>query len=341
MAYVPKRLLVYSAEVKQETTYNTENAPAAATDAFYLQYDNDTVPEMVAEEFEFDGNLGPNAVGLGPNLQVAPSGRGARVEMPTYFRGGGAAYSASVFGKNRWHQMMLAAGYVGTLDATASSEKWTYVQAAPSVTPTSVTGYFWAKQLDGETKLERVKVTGGLADLKVDCANPQPPKFTFSLMGVYGDIADATFTDPTLAATPLPPLSTDLTFSYGSFTTAEVYGFNFALNRDLASKRVPLTSSGGHRGQVAGGYRPTLDVLIEQTKFADFNPYSIRAAASTAALALVNGSTQYNRVKFNGPQAQLIGIANQNRGRIPLWKLTFLLPPSTPAGTDSHNWVTD
>jgi hypothetical protein len=341
MAYISKRLTVLSAEIKEETTFGTENAPAAAADAFYLQPDSVEQAELVAEEFEFDGNIGVNAVGFGPNQQVAPSGVSGKVTLPTYFRGPGAAYSVSVFAKNRFHLGMKIAGYVPTLDATAAAEKYTYVQAGPEVTPVSATGYFWAKQLLGESKLERVKLLAMLASLKVDAPNARPPKFMFDAVGIYGGRADATFTAPTLAATPLPPLGTNMTFGYGAFVAGEVYSWSFDGARDLASARVPLTGSGANKGNVAGGYNPTVTIVLEQTKFSDWDPFAVRDAAGTAALALVNGSVQYNRIKLNGPQAQLIEVKEQNRGRIPLWALKFLLPPSTPAANDSHNWVTD
>lgn len=341
MTFVPKRLTVYSAELKEETTFGTENAPAAATDAFYLQYDSADVPEMVTEEFEFDGALGPNAVGFGPNMMVPKSGRIARIALGTYFRGAGAAYSVSVFPKNRFHLAMKMGGYVPTGDFTASSEKYTYVQAAPSVTPVSATGYFWAKQLEGESKMERVKALALVSNLKASCTNPRPAKFTFDAVGIFNAIGDETFTAPTLAAIPLPPLGSSLTFAYGSFSTATVYDWNFDLRRDLSTLRVALSSSGGFLGAVPGGYDPLFEVTIEQTKLSDWNAYDVRGLASTAALALTNGGTQYNRIKLNGPQAQLVDVKQANRGKIPQWKLSFHLPPSTPAATDSHNWVTD
>jgi hypothetical protein len=342
MAYVPKKLAVYSAEMKEETTFGTLAAPAAADDAFYLQFDSDDVPEMVTEEFEFDGNLGPNAVGYGPNLQVAPSGKAAKVPLSCYFRGPGAAYAAGVFAKNRWHLAMKIAGYVPTGDFTASSEKFTFVQGAPSVTPTSASIYCWAKQLLGEAKMERVAVLAALANLKVMAQDPKPAKWMFEVAGIYsGNPTDETFTAPTLAATPLPPLSSATTFEYGAFTTAVVYGWEFDLGRDISSARVPLNNAGVHLGFVAGGYVPTMSVTIEQTALATWNPYAIRDAAGTAALELVCGTVQYNRFTLNGPQAQLVEVKQGNRGKIPTWTLKFLLPPSTPAGTDSHNWVVD
>lgn len=339
MPFLPKRLTVLSAEIKEETTYGTENAPAAAADAFYLQYDQDEMAELVAEEFEYDGDLGPNAVGYAPNQMVAPSGRSGKVPLSCYFRGAGVAQSALIFPKNRFHLAMKTAGYVPTGSFVALAEKYTYNPAGPEVTPVTATEYFWSKQLLGESKMERVKLLAALASLKVECSNPRPPRFIFETVGIFNEIADATFTAPTLASTPLPPLGSNLTFAYGAFAAAEVYSFNFNQNRQLSTARVPLTGSGVHLGFVPGKRRPTLDVVIQQTKFADWNAYDIRNLAGTAALALTNGSTQHNIIELLGPQAQLRDVKQTNRGNIPQWTLQFLLTPSTPAANDDHAWV--
>lgn len=339
MVFIPKRLTVLSAEIKEESVFGVESAPAAATDAFYLQFDQEEVPELVTENFEFDGDLGPNAVGYAPNRKVAPSGRSGKVAMGCYFRGAAAAYSALIFPKNRFHLAMKMAGYAPTGSFTASAEKFTYNPIGPEVTPVSGTGYFWGKQLLGEAKMERVKLFAALANLKVDCQNPRPPKFVFDTVGIFNEIADATFTAPTLDSTPLPPLGSNLVFSYGAFSAAEVYGFMFDQGRKLTTARVPLNNGGTHLGIVPGSRRATLDVTIQQTKFSDWNAYDIRDLANTAALTLTNGATQYNIIELLGPQAQLADVKQTGRGNIPQWTLQFLLVPSTPAANDDHAWV--
>lgn len=341
MTYIPRRLNVYDMQAKVETTYGVDSAPSPATDGVYLQYDAEDVPEIIAEEIEYRGELGPNSVGLGPNRRVAFSGRGASFPAGMYFRGGGAAYSASVVPPNGFHAFMKAAGFTATVDTTAASEKWTYAVTADSTTPTSLTCYGWCAQSLGASTLERVKALGVLASLDIAGNDQKPPKFTFNAKGIFsGDPTEASFTASTLSFSPAPPLGTDFTFSFGSFSTAEVYSLGLKTNRDLSTKRVPLSASGGHLGYVAGHWNPILTVTVAQTLQATFDPYTKRGG-TTAALLWQYGSTQYNRLKLNAPQAQLVDLRHGNIGKIRTWELDFLLTPSTPAATDFLNFVAD
>ncbi len=340
MAQPPKHLLVYCVTGKSEGTYNSESAPSASTDAYYPQFSSTDQPEIVVEDLAYKGDLGPNSAGQGPNVMVAPSGRGATLVLPSYFWPAGIAYASGVKPLNNFHNLMLLCGYAATGSFTGGSEKWTYQMAADTVVPYSQTMYAYGPQVSGASTMELYKLFGGLGSLKMSFADPKPALFTATVKGSFGgDPTEVATPTPTLTGTPLPPLSTSVAFSYGSFSTGVVYSADFDLQRAM-QPRVAQSNSGNHFGYVPFGHDPILNVYLERTLFATWNPYTIRAAAGSAALNLTLGSTQYFKIAFDAAQAQLVGdIKPVSKNGVACWQLQFHCPPSTFAGTDSHTWT--
>lgn len=340
MVYIPKRMNIISALAKVETTFGVDATPVAATDGVLLQMDGSTANPM-PDSYEFEGDNGPNSIGLQPTRRSPPSGRSAAFDLMMYFRGYGSAYSASNVPPNGLHALMKACGYTATSITTPGSESWTYAMHGDSTTPTSNTIYAYCRQVLGASNLVLWKMLAGLGSLKIEASDPKPPLFTFGFKGIAADPTEAAFTLPTLVSSPTVPNGSDMTFSIDG-TSLKPYGWSFDQGRDISSARVPLTSSGAHLGFVAGGAAPMLKVTIEDELFATFNAWTKRASAASASVILGwNQSTQYNRCKILGPTAQIMKVTPAGKGKIGLIDLELLLTPSVPTANDGHSIVAD
>ncbi len=340
-SYVPKRLNIVSASCAEESPFGTEATIDQTTDGILLQMDGSTAL-LMPDAYEFEGDNGPNSIGLLPNRRSPPSGRSASIDIMMYFRGFGAAYSVTDLPPNRFHRLMKGCGYTPTVVVTGGSESVTYAPHGDSTTPTSLTIYSWARQVLGAGNLVRTKMIAGLGSLKIDASDPKPPLFTFGYKGVMpGDPAEAAFTLPTLTSTPIVPNGSDMTFTVDG-TALKPYGWNFDQGRDLSSPRVPLTSSGAHLGFVAGHSEPVLKVTLEDELYATWNAYTKRGSAATAAVICgYNQSTQYNRFKTSAPTAQIIKVTPAGKGKVGLVDVEFLLTPSVPTANDGYSFIVD
>lgn len=341
MAYISKRMNIISALAKVETTYGVDPTPAAATDGVLLQMDGSTANPM-PDAYEFEGDNGPNSVGLQPSRRSPPTGRSSSFDLAMYFRGYGSAYSAVLVPPNGFHALMKACGYTATAAVGAGVEKWTYTTELDSVTPTSLAIYAWTRQVLATSNLVLQKMIGGLGSLKIDVSDPKPPLFTFGYKGItVADPAETAFTLPTLVNTPVIPNAADMTFTVDA-TPLKLYSWSFDEGRDLSSARVPLVSTGAHLGFVAGGAMPVLKVTVEDELLATWNAYTKRGSAATAAVICGWGqTTQYNRFKVSAPTAQIQKVTPAGKGKIGLVEVEFLLTPSTPALSDGYSFIAD
>lgn len=341
MAYVPKRLNVLSAMAKVEATYNVDPVPAAATDGVLLQIDASTA-NLMPDVWSYSGDNGPNSVGLEANPWSAPTGRSCTASMPMFFRGAGAAYSASVVPPNGWHVLIKGCGYTATGSFGAGVEKFTYTPTADSVTPTSNTIYLNGRQVLSASNMVLQKMNGGLGTMKVNAGDPKPALFSFDYKGVSGgDPAETAFTLPTLVNTPVVPNSAGLTFTIDG-TALRVYSWSFDEGRDLGTERVALTTAAAHFGFVGGPWKPIIKFTVEDELFATYNGYTKLASKAGASVILGwNQTVQYNRIKLLAPQAQIMTVTPSGKGRSGLVDIQCLCVPTTPSATDSHSWVAD
>lgn len=337
-SYAKKRLNILSLLVKEEAVIGTPETPTAAANAVMLALPGDT-PNMMPDEYDFDGSYGENPAGQGPLLQIVPNGRNGTCEAQMFWRGYGGAYSASNVSPNGFHPLMKGCGMTATVTTTGGSEKIVYTLHGDDTTPTHLTMVGWGRQVLGASNLVKTIMSGCLGSLSIDAPDLKPPMFKFAYKGIFtADPAESAFTLPTLTQTPVVP-AMPLTFTIDG-TALKTHGWSFDQGRDLGTARVPQTD--GHLSFVAGGNRPVLKVTIEDELFATFNAYTKRASAATAAIVCGwNQTVQYNRLKIGAPTAQIAKVTPGGKGRLGLMDLEILCTPSSVILNDGLSITTD
>lgn len=332
MAAPAKRSLIYGVLMKKESTYGTAVTPSASDDGIHLQFSDRHQASLGVEAFDFDGTLGPSLSSLGESLRVAPSGKSISADLPMRFRGPGAAYSASV--KPDGFVPMEVAGFSWTLDATASSEKYTAVPTGDVANPTSATVYYYGH---GELR----KSNGTVCDWSYTFDNQAPPIHTFRALGVFeGSLSDAAVPSITYPnADVVPPLAGQIALSIGGVTSLIVYSGSFQLGRSIDNPRVPLNGSGTHLGYLPSGRSPRLRLVVERPALSTYNFETKRDQAAVEEVSLEFGSAQYNTWVHTFPQAQLISATPTTRNSVATLDLEFAACVSAPDEEDDMDIV--
>lgn len=318
---------------KEESTYATAVAVAAATDAHLLAI-SDRYQSAITKDWMYKGDLGPAAGNFGSLPKIAKAGAFYKVSVPARLKGAGAAYAAGV--KNSHHPLLKACG----LDATGSfgggSEKWTFAPTADGTAPTSLTCEYYHG-------LQKYAGVGALGTLSYEGGGGPPPIFTFDFsMIANGDVTEAALPSATYPAlTVFEPGSYLATITIGSFLTAAVRNVKFVANRKIDTTRPNMNGASSHLGFVAGGWDPMVTVTLERTVFqttpfhnsSGLDAYKLSEAATQIGTIFQFGSAQYNRMKHNMAQSQLFDVRETSDGALKLWELDFVPISTTPGST--------
>jgi hypothetical protein len=334
--------------LKEESTYGTPVALAAATDAFQMFYDGRDFGAPLNIAYAEDGDLGVPVGELGRLKRVTPSGRSATLQLPSLFRGGGAAYSASVLPSI--HRLMKAMGFDATLDATGGAEKYTYAATAAGGVGTSLTMEAYARQIPGGN-VEKFPLTGAIGTFAIEAQNAKPPRWMFDLSSlINGEIVEAANISPTYPLLTVdPPKAAGMAIGIGSFAAnAVVRSWSYRHQREILP-RPSLSSADATAGFVPGGRQPMITVTVEASAFVGtpfhasggIDPYRLHKDAPTLVFTLTVGSVQFNRFKINMPQAQVVEVRPGQDGAVATVELDIIGHQSTPILKDDVNFVTD
>ena len=298
---------------KEEATYGTAIALTTTSDGLLMQFSDRNVGAPATIEYAYDGDLGPSVASGAMTKRAAPAGRSFRASLPFRAKGAGAAYAAATV--PNVHKILKACGFDAALTSTTSVEKWTYTCTPEGTTYASLT-------LNAYARGELWAAAGVVGTLGIAFENQAPPIWTMDARGIASAPTDAavpTITYPSFAT--IPPLASSATVVMGSFTTnAVVLGGSFSFNRGIDNPRVPIT--GTHLGFVPSGRGPRLTFTVEATAFvgspfhtsAGLDPTLLREAATSIAVSVAFGSTQYNRYTIALAQAQLVNVTPANNG---------------------------
>lgn len=344
MAYATKLVNIIGILCKEEVTYATAVALAGATDAVQPWFaDRQGIPATL--KYTFSGETGAAPGNLGEIRNAVPFGATVSVDIPFFFKGGGAAYSAAIF--CLFHKLLKASGLDAAGSFVASSEKWTFTPTLDVTIPTSLT-------LEIYTDGEKIPLTGVMCNWKFAGDGTGLVKHTFSLMGIKGTVADSASSAPAGFTIPLasvvPPSSAGSTLAIGSYATAiGLKSFDFDLGRSL-QERPGLEAADGHLGYVHQGRKPRFSCVIEKTALATtpfhavggLDPYKLFESGNSFALSLQHPGVQYNRWKMSFPQAQMIAaVTRQASNGVAAMKLDFMPYVSTPVANDDISYVAD
>lgn len=343
MTYVAKNVNIIGVLCKEESTYATAVTLSGSTDAVQPYFpDRKGIPATL--KYSFNGELGGAPGNYGEIRNAVPFGATVQVDLPFVFKGGGAAYSASVF--VLFHKLLKAAGLDATGSFAGGAEKWTFAPTLDSTIPTSLTVRIY-------TDNEVIPLSGVLCNYKCSGSGGLVTH-TFSLMGIKGTVADSASSVPAAFNYPLgavvPPTMAGSGLAIGSYASAiGLKSFDFDLGRVL-QERVGYDAADGHLGFIAGGRKPRFSCVVEKTALQStpfhasggLDPYQLWESGNSFALTYQHPGAQYNKWKLVLAQAQMSAEPQrQEVNGAACVKLDFMPYVSTPVANDDFTIVAD
>lgn len=312
---------------KEEANYGVAEVLSNSADGFN-PYIGDGDPEAPAAlEYVFDGALGRSAMTLAPQRRTTPAGRARQGSIQVLPKGAGTAYTVSVLPPNEVHRLLKGSGFDATFSASPTPQ-WSYTPTPAGTTYTGLT-------LRQFTQGSQYDHTGVLMDLSFETQGLGVPVFTFNYRGIASLPADQSQPAITLQATTVvPPIASAIVGTIGAFTGATIRRVAFRSNRSIDTARVAQTIAGGHAGFVPGGMEPELEIEIERPTRATFDPEAELQNATSRAIDVTFGATQYNRWRVSLPQAQLTAVTPGAEGPLATVTLVYRGFASTPTAND-------
>jgi hypothetical protein len=336
MGYPAKLMNLTALLAKLESTYGTAVAVTSTADGHLLAL-SDRFPGLLSMNYAYDGSVGPAPGNLGMLKRVAAVGRTVSGQIPMRAKGAATTYAATVL--PNIHTMLKISGF----DSTLSSGTYTYTPTVDGITYSSATMEYYKRG-------EKWTARGVIAEPGFQLTGPGMPIWTFDIRGIADTaVADSAVVAPTYPTlTTAEPIATGITLSIGSYTAGVVKACSFKMNRSIDNPRLNLLAADAHEGFVPNGYDPEFRVTVESTALtypnssSGFDPYKARLNGEAFAIALVVGSTAYNRWKFNMAQAQVVDYSMNNDGPVATTELVFKSYNSSPiVQTDACSIVFD
>lgn len=326
---------------KDEAGYGTGGSLSAATDALQLWLEDRTgIP--ITPDYLHDGKVGPAPGSLGNLFRSVARGRWAQIDAAAFFRGAGAAYSASI--KPSLYRFIAWCGHDWVGSFTGGAEKWT-------ATPTVDTGTMASAVMEAYTRQEKYPLTGVVGNWRYEFADRGIVKHTFELRGILGSPTDAvvpslTYPTQTLAV----PDVGGAVLTLGNLTGAVIKRGSWNMNRKL-QERAGANFSDLHAGFIQSGYDPMWELEIEQESFvgspftgaSTIDPWKLFENATQFAFSLgFPAGGQYNRSTHASVQAQIKSKPEITAvNGVPCIKLQIEPKVSTAIANDAYTFVTD
>jgi hypothetical protein len=285
--------------VKDESTYNTDSVPVAATNAVLVE----------DLKWAFEGVKMYQQKPVRPSLaQLKPLYAGAliKVDGKVELKGSGAAGTAPEVGA-----ILRACGFSETVVASTSV---TYKPVSDPANHKSSSVYFYDDGL-------LLKMTGCRGKVNFQFNVAQAPMATFELAGHFVSVTDVALATPTYTSTlPIPLIN--VPFTIGGFSA-----IISKLDWDLGNELVMPTSISGVDGygtidivgrRLTGSFDP-LRVAVATKNF-----ISLWQAGTSAALDTgVIGGTAGNRLQVTMPVVTYTAVARANRSQFGIYDLKF------------------
>lgn len=284
---------------KIESAYATDPTPSGAANA--MQMNDVSIEPLAGEEVSRDlmlPYLGHQGVVLTGDV-VKMSGK---VEIA----GAGAAGDVPAYGV-----LLRACGFAETVTSETKVE-YTPISAAFE----SATIYF---NQDGVNHI----LLGARGMVQVSLVPKQIPRFTFSMTGLLGTIADTALPTADLSAfvAPLPVSKTATTLSlHGAARITE------SLTLDIGNQVEPRHLI-GYEGIEITDRQMTGQAIVEAQPLSVVNWFTIAQARTRAALAVQHGSTAGNIVGFDAPKVEIGRPAQGQTQNIVNYTLPLIFVP--------------
>ena len=313
-----KNILVLGLLADNESSYSGSISLSTTTDGIHVA----ELPEFTID-YAYDGARPSPQGTAGVQRRVGPSGRTTTGTVSIEGKGKGSSYSSVNDTVNSLHPFIQASGLSGSF----SGSSWVYQPTDPNSTQYSLA-------MDVYTRGEKREIRGAYCNMSIATDNPAPPLFKFETQGIIG--LPTTSAAPTISypsASVLPPKAVDVQFTVGGVSSLIIKSFEFNMNRDVAP-RMNINSNSGHAGFSPNRRNPTLNVVVEATALATYDPYTAFANGTSAAVSLTVGSTTGNKYTINAPQCVISALTDEADGPSATWNITFEAYATTPAAND-------
>lgn len=273
---------------KVESTYKTENAPAASDAVYVINPTYGSEANMIERSAGVKGSIAP--------FQDIFGGRLATLSFDVEVKHSGTVDTAPDIGV-----LLKGCGFSETINASTS-----VVYEPVSTSFDSLTIYYYQ---DG--KLKKMLGARGTVSFSGSAGNLMTASFTFS--GHDGGIADTAIISPTYEST-VPPAMLSAGFNWDSSGTGNLSLENFSMDMGVGlSKPKNMNESNGYgeilvtSRKITGSFDP-LDVLDATIDF-----YAKWESGDTGLMVLSIGTGGGNAITFSMPKAYITGISEGDR----------------------------
>ena len=214
-----------------------------------------------------------------------PTGTRVKLEFEIELAGSGTKGVAPA-----WGVLIQACGFVEKV--TADTKVDYSLTSSPAASLTMYCNF------DGVNHV----LLGARGTLSLDMQNKQLPKMKYTFTGLYGGVSDAAapVVNLTKFMTPVP-------FDVSNVGAVSLHGYSPAIQQlslDMANEVVHRALPGGTEEIKLTGRKPSGQVVIEATKVADKDWFSLAKAATPGALSVIHGKTAGNIIEISAPAVQ-------------------------------------
>ncbi len=324
---------------KLDTSFGANASLSGTTDAIEVM-DGDGL--SVTPDYAVQGDRGKANGSGGLRKAAAPIGATLALTAKVAIKGKGADYALSTDIVPDVHNLLIACGYSATRSGGAGAGKWTF---------TPQTSGYSSLVAQATVMGESYKLSRGYGDVTISADGSGPAVAEFSFDGTWdtasnaeGDPSGWTYSYYTVDA----PFGQAASVSIGSWTSPVVSSFKFTSGRARTPRR-RITAANGHQGWTMGARVPELEITCEAPAWVTtpfhasggLDAWRLQGAATGIAVTLTWGSVQFNRMKINLAQAQLVKVANADDGATAMKVLTFRPYVTTPQASDDLTLVWD
>lgn len=316
---------------KTEAVYGTAETLSNSTDGFFMYLGDGDPPNPAEINYVYDGMIGRAPGNLVNQKQTTPAGANRPFEVAIQARGLGSLYSAILVPPNEVHRGLQASGFTPSYSAMPTPQ-WKYDPSAPGAFTGGTSRFFGhGSQWDG---------FGVLFALSVASEGLGVPIWTYRAVSIAGQPIDQTLPAVTYAqANILPPVAQGVTLTLGAFTPSSVGSMvrsvRLELNAEVDKPRIGQNIAGGHAGFTRGRMVPELVVVLERPARTDFDPEALKLSAANVPVVWGVGGTQYNRWRFEMPNAQVVGAAPGADNDVATVEVRLRGHGSTPSANDA------
>lgn len=308
-----KSPVLFGALMKMEDVYGVAET---LTDADYLLL---AEPTSATIEYLHDGERQQDARSAGILRRVRQSGRSLSAELSVLVRGAATGYTTDAVVPIEMDRFLRVAGHSATYDALEDS--WTYAPISIGYESATLSLYRHGQAYPARG------VHGG--NLTIEAEAPGILRATTSVQGIFDGVVDAAVPDTTGFDVATLPMKFD-----GAYVaTAIIAGWagaivrSFRMSRDMElTPRANGNIAGSHSGFAVGRRTVTVEMRVEATALATFDPYeALRLADNIALTARFGDDAPGKRADFATSYAQLTAVAEAEDGATSAWDLTFSL----------------